>query len=61
MSIDELREVVEKLREDFDLFRSNDFHDLKKKVDRLSTKIIWIMGGFTVLNGIIWMLITILG
>jgi len=59
--IKQLTKMVKKLQEDFDLFLSNDFHGLKKKVGRLSTKIIWIMGIYTVLNGIILILITVLG
>ena len=61
MDINGLHEIVKNLREDFLLFKSNDFHGLERKVDKLSTKIAWIMGGFTVLNGLVWALIKVLG
>lgn len=57
----QLNKTVRKLCRDFNLFLTHDFHDLTKRVGRLSTKIIWIMGIYTVLNGIIWILITVLG
>ena len=55
-----LTKTVKQLHEDFSLFLSNDFHDLKERVRKLSGKIIWIMGIYTVLNGIIWILIMVL-
>jgi len=58
--IKQLTKAVEKLYEDFSTFLTNDFHDLTKKVNRLSTKIIWIVGSYTVLNGIVWTLIMVL-
>lgn len=61
MDINGLHQIVIFLREDFKTFKNNDFHELEVKVDKLSTKIAWIMGGFTVLNGLIWMLIKVLG
>ncbi len=61
MTVKELFEYVKEFKEEFKEFKKNDFHGLEKKVDKLSVKIAWIMGGFTVLNGLIWMLIKVLG
>ena len=68
MDINGLHEIVKNLREDFNLFKTNDFHALEEKTDgiekavsKLSVKIAWIMGGFTVINGLVWVLIKVLG
>ena len=60
MDINGLHQIVNNLRDDFKEFKNNDFSCLEKKVDKLSVKIGWIMGGFTVLNGLVWVLIKIL-
>ena len=61
MDIDGLHLLIGYLREDFKSFKNNDFHELKGKVDKLSVRIAWIMGGFTVVNGLIWVLVKVLG
>ena len=61
MDINGLHEIVKNLREDFLTFKNNDFVHLEKKVDKLSTKIAWIMGGFTIVNGLVWVLLRVLG
>ena len=61
MDIDGLHLLVGYLREDFKAFRNNEFKHLSDRVDKLSTKIAWIMGGFTVINGLVWVFIKVLG
>jgi len=60
MDINGLHQIVIFLREDFKAFRNNEFHSLEEKVNKLSVKIAWMLGGFTVLNGLVWVLIKIL-
>ena len=60
MDINGLHQIVNNLRDDFKDFKKNDFTHLSEKVDKLSTKIAWMLGGFTVLNGLVWVLIKIL-
>lgn len=60
MDINGLHQLIGYLRDDFKDFKKNDFTHLEEKVDKLSTKIAWILGGFTVLNGLVWVLIKIL-
>lgn len=61
MDIHGLHEIVNNLRIDFHSFRKNEFHELSKKVDKLSIKIAWIVGAFTVINGLVWVLVKVLG
>lgn len=61
MDINGLHQLIGYLREDFKSFQNNEFHSLQLKVEKLSVKIAWILGGFTVLNGLIWVLIKVLG
>lgn len=61
MTVKELFEYVKEFKEEFKDFKSNDFQCLEKKVDRLSVRIAWIMGGFTVVNGLVWVLVKVLG
>jgi len=47
MDIDGLHELVKNLREDFNAFKTNDFHNfhtLQEKVDKLGVKVGWIVG-----------------
>ena len=51
MDLNGLRQLIKNLREDFQNFKTNDFHNLESKVDRLdcrmdklSTKVAWIVG-----------------
>lgn len=44
MDLEGVYEIVKNLRNDFLTFKSNDFLCLEKKVDKISTKVAWIMG-----------------
>ena len=68
MTVKELFEYVKEFKAEFNTFKSNDFHGLEAKtsgiektVNKLSIKIAWMLGGFTVLNGIVWVLVKVLG
>jgi len=61
MDVNGLHQLVGYLREDFKTFKNNDFRCLETKVDKLSVKIAWMLGGFTVLNGLVWVLVKVLG
>ena len=61
MDVNGLHQLVGYLREDFKAFKNNDFRHLSDRVDKLSVKIAWMLGGFTALNGLIWVLIKVLG
>lgn len=61
MDINGLHQIVIFLREDFKAFRNNEFKHLSERVDKLSVKIAWMLGGFTVLNGLVWVLVKVLG
>jgi len=61
MDINGLHQIVIFLREDFKTFRNNEFKHLSERVDKLSVKIAWMLGGFTVVNGLVWVLVKVLG
>lgn len=61
MDIDGLHQLIGYLREDFKTFKNNEFKHLSERVDKLGVKIAWMLGGFTVLNGLVWVLIKVLG
>ena len=44
MDINGLHQIVIFLREDFKSFKNNDFHELEVKVDKISSKVAWIVG-----------------
>ena len=49
MTVKELFEYVKEFKEEFKAFKSNDFHELEKKVDKLVVKIALIVGGISAL------------
>ena len=44
MTVKELFEYVKEFKEEFKEFKSNDFHELEVKVEKISTKVAWIVG-----------------
>ncbi len=50
MDLNGLHEIVKNLREDFLIFKNNDFHSLEKKVEKLSSKVAWIVGTISALT-----------
>ena len=44
MDINGLHQIVNNLRDDFKEFKKNDFHGLEAKVDKLGSKVAWIVG-----------------
>ncbi len=44
MDIEGLHQLIGYLREDFKSFKNNDFKHLEERVEKLGTKIAWIMG-----------------
>lgn len=44
MTIKDLFEYVKEFKEEFKIFKSNDFHELETKVDKISIRVAWIVG-----------------
>jgi len=44
MTVKELFEYVKEFKEEFKEFKSNDFHELEVKVEKIGTKVAWIVG-----------------
>jgi len=44
MTVKELFEYVKEFKGEFKIFKSNDFHELEIKVDKIGTKVAWIVG-----------------
>ena len=44
MDINGLHQIVNNLRDDFKDFKKNDFAHLSEKVDKLGSKVAWIVG-----------------
>lgn len=61
MTVKELFEYVKEFKEEFKEFKSNDFHDLEKKVDKIGVKIAWIVGVISGVGIAINVLIKVLG
>ena len=49
MTVKELFEYVKEFKEEFKDFKSNDFHSLEEKVDKLVVKVALVVGGISVL------------
>ena len=50
MTVKELFEYVKEFKEEFKAFKSNDFHDLEVKVDRISIRVALIVGVISALT-----------
>ncbi len=61
MTVKELFEYVKEFKTEFNTFKSNDFHGLEAKVDKLSTKVAWIVGIISALSLISNVLLKVLG
>ena len=44
MTVKELFEYVKEFKGEFNIFKANDFHELEIKVDKIGTKVAWIVG-----------------
>ena len=44
MTIRELFDYVKEFKKEFKDFKTNDFHELEVKVDKISSKVAWIVG-----------------
>ena len=44
MTVKELFEYVKEFKEEFKEFKSNDFHELEVKVDKIGSRVAWIVG-----------------
>lgn len=44
MTIKDLFEYVKEFKEEFRTFKSNDFHELEAKVDKIGVRVAWIVG-----------------
>jgi len=44
MTVKELFEYVKEFKSEFKTFKSNDFHELEIKVDKISIRVAWIVG-----------------
>jgi hypothetical protein len=44
MTVKELFEYVKEFKDEFKEFKSNDFTHLEEKVDKISTKVAWVVG-----------------
>lgn len=44
MTVKELFEYVKEFKEEFKAFKSNDFHELEVKVDKIGVRVAWIVG-----------------
>ena len=44
MTVKELFEYVREFKTEFNTFKSNDFHELEIKVDKLGSRVAWIVG-----------------
>ena len=56
MDLNGLHQLIGYLREDFKNFQNNEFHDLRLKVEKLGTKVAWIVGiisGLTIVANVL--------
>ncbi len=44
MTVKELFEYVKEFKTEFNTFKSNDFHELEAKVDKIGVRVAWIVG-----------------
>ena len=61
MDIDGLHQLINYLREDFKVFKNNDFRCLEEKVDKLVVKIALIVGAISALTLVGNILVRVLG
>ncbi len=56
----ELRDELSDFKDEFHAFKREEFIPLRNKVDKISTRVAWILGGFSALNITIWVIFKIL-
>ena len=54
---EEILRDVKEIKDDFHTFKTEEFYPLVKKVDKMWTKVAWVLGGYFVLNIVAWVVV----
>lgn len=61
MTVKELFEYVKEFKAEFNTFKSNDFHELETKVDKIGVRVAWVVGVISALTLVGNILLRVLG